>query len=550
MSGGGALVEALKREHTDVIFGLPGGAIMPVYDELVDCGIRHVLVRHEQCAAHMADGYARASGRVGVCMATSGPGSTNLVTGIANAFLDSSPIVAVTGQVPKPFLGKDAFQEVDIIGITMPVTKQNYQVKSPSEVPQTVREAFWTAMEGRKGPVLIDMPKDVQTAEEDVSFPKELKRSQRGFQEAHPEFDVVEVTKMLTDAERLVILAGGGVNCSEASQELTKLAELLKAPVVTTLMAKGCISENHPLVMGMAGMHGMSYANYMVNEADVIFAVGCRFTDRTTGSGGFAKKARLIHVDIDPSEIGKNVEVDIAIVGDAKATIKLVLECLRKSHTPKDSSPWLKQMATLKRKYAYQNRDNGKSIKPPKLMKELRKILPPEAIVTTEVGQHQMWTAAYFKAYHPRTFISSGGLGTMGFGFPAALGAKVAKPDVPVVDIAGDGSFLMNQHELATSVKENIPVTIVIVDNRMLGMVAQWQRALFDRRYSQVELGDTPDFVKLAEAYGAFGLRAESYDEFRKAMKEALKSNVTTVIDVPISPEEDVTPIFLPGKTD
>ncbi len=549
MSGAKALVESLKRERVEVIFGFPGGAIMPVYDELLDSGIRHILVRHEQAAAHMADGYARVTGKVGVCMATSGPGSTNLVTGIATAHMDSSPIVAFTGQVARPFIGKDAFQEIDIIGITANIVKHNYQVRDAKKLPSIVKTAFYIASTGRKGPVLVDLPRDVQTEVTDIEFTDKLDLPEKGPYENLSEFHVEEAAKILLEAEKPVILAGGGVISSNVCQELLALAEYLNIPVATTLMAKGCIPEDHPLALGMIGMHGTPYGNRTLSEADIIFAVGCRFSDRSiSGEINFNKKTRIIHLDIDASEIGKNVDATVALLGDAKEALTKILERVKEKSEPKKSSEWLEYVEKLKQIHplpSYEETDE-KYMKPPKLMKILREILPKNAVVATEVGQNQMWAAIYFKTYFPRTFITSGGLGTMGFGFPAALGAKVGKPDVPVVDIAGDGSFIMNEHELATSVEEKIPVTVIILDNRVLGMVAQWQRIIYRGRYSQVHLGSSPDFVKLAEAYGAIGVRVQSYEEFRKAVKEAIKSDVTTVIDVPIHSEEDVQPIVLP----
>jgi len=547
MSGAKALIESLKMEKVEVIFGFPGGAIMPVYDELLDSGIRHVLVRHEQSAAHMADGYARVSGRVGVCMATSGPGSTNLVTGIATAHMDSSPIVAFTGQVARPFIGKDSFQEIDIIGITANIVKHNYQVRDPKEIPTVVRTAFHIASTSRKGPVLVDLPRDVQTEIADIEIPGKIDLPEKGPYEVFSEKNVEDAVKILVEAEKPVILAGGGVLSSNVTKELLMIAEYLQIPVTTTLMAKGCIPEDHPLALGMVGMHGTPYANKALAEADVIFAVGCRFSDRSTG-GGFSGKSKIIHVDVDASEVGKNVDVTIALVGEAKKALNKILEKIKEKVKAKTFNKWVEYVEKLKQTYPLPSYEDveEKPLKPPKLMKILREILPEKAIVATEVGQNQMWAAIYFKTYFPRTFISSGGLGTMGFGFPAALGAKVAKPDVPVVDIAGDGSFLMNEHELATSVEEKIPVTVIILDNRVLGMVAQWQRLIYKGRYSQVHLGCSPDFIKLAEAYGAIGVKAETYDEFRKVVKEAIKSEITTVIDVPISSEENVEPIVLP----
>lgn len=553
MSGAKALLESLKRENVKVIFGIPGGAILPIYDELSRYPeISHVLMRHEQCAAHAADGYARASGRVGVCMATSGPGATNLVTGIATAYMDSSPIVAITGQVPRPLIGKDAFQEADIIGITTPITKCNFQIRSAAEVPRIVKTAFHIASTGRRGPVLIDVPRDVQTEEAEMEFNDRVElRGYRPVYDPHP-LQVERAAQLLAEAERPVIVAGGGVIAANACQELVALAELLLAPVATTLMGKGAIPEDHPLSVGMLGMHGTVAANYLVQDADVLLAVGMRFSDRTTGNfKTFCPNGKIIHIDIDASEIGKNIRSHVPIVADAKKALQAIHQRLLEKAQRKERTAWFERMQELKRMHEETVKANvggGGGIKPPILMKEIRKMLPNDAIITTEVGQNQMWAALYLRVYKPRTFISSGGLGTMGFGFPAAIGAKVACPDVPVVDIAGDGSFIMTEQDLATSVAWKIPVIVIVLNNSVLGMVAQWQRLFYGRRYFAVHLGGIPDFVKLAEAYGAQGIRAQSIDEFREALKTALNSDVTTVIDVPIPMEENVLPMVPPGQ--
>jgi len=555
MTGAQAFVEALKRQNVEVIFGISGGALIPIHDVLRDSEIRHILVRHEQCAAHAADGYARASGRPGVCMATSGPGATNLVTGIANAYLDSSPVIAFTGQVntfsavSSYMIGRDAFQEADIIGITTPITKHNYQVKKASEIPKTVKEAFYIATTGRPGPVLIDLPKNVQTESAEMEFSGNLEvRGYKPKTEPHP-IQVKKAVKLLLEAERPTVLAGGGVIISNASPDLLALAELLMMPVATTLMGKGCFPENHPLSLGDVGMHGTRVANKLILEADVLLAVGTRFSDRTTGTlDDFCPDAKIIHIDIDTAEIGKNVDVDIPIVADAKETLRVIYQLLIHQLKKKEKSPWFDRVQKLKEQLQ-DGIDPGEcDLKPPLLITELGRILPGNVIVTTEVGQNQMWAALYFKTRKPRTFISSGGLGTMGFGFPAAIGAKVACPQCPVVDIAGDGSFRMTEQELGCSVTENIPVTVIIMNNSMLGMVAQWQRLFYDGRYAAVKLGSVPDFVKLAKAYGAEGVRIGSLKEFSKAVKKALKSEVTTVIDVPIHPEENVFPMVPAGK--
>ncbi len=554
MSGAKALLESLEHQNVNVMFGILGGALLPIYDHFCDSKIRHILCRHEQGAAHAADGYARASGKAGVCMATSGPGATNLVTGIANAYMDSSPVIALTGQVPSTgnnssyMIGRDAFQEADIIGITTPITKHNFQVRTAAEIPRTVKTAFYIATTGRPGPVLIDIPKNVQTETAEIDFSNGIQiRGYKPASDPHP-LQIRKAAELLAEAERPVILAGGGVIAANASPELLQVSELLMAPVATTFMGKGAFPETHPLSVGSIGMHGNPVANKLLCEADVLLAVGTRFSDRSTGNlNSFCAPAKKIHIDIDTAEIGKNIDVDIPIVADAKKALKALHERLAKQLKKKQSSPWTKRVKEAKDKLNPPAKAESKELKPKTLLQELRKLLPENAIVTTEVGQNQMWSALYFKALKPRTFISSGGLGTMGFGFPAAIGAKVACPDRPVVDIAGDGSFIMNEQELATSVTEDVPVIVIVLNNSVLGMVAQWQRMFYKGRYSAVKLGNVPDFVKLAEAYGAQGLRARSIDEFAKAVKTALKSNVTTVIDVPISPEEDVVPMVPPG---
>ncbi len=555
MSGAKALIEALKREKVENIFGIIGGALLPIHDVLFDSGIRHILARHEQGAAHAADGYARVSGKAGVCMATSGPGATNLVTGIANAYLDSSPVIALTGQVntysttSSYMIGRDAFQEADIIGISTPITKYNCQVKSASEIPKVVRMSFHIATTGRPGPVLIDLPKNTQTEIEQMDFPRNVQI--RGYKpniEPHP-IQVKKAVKLLLKAERPIILSGGGTITSNASPELVQVAELLMAPVATTFMGKSCFPENHPLSIGNIGMHGTRIANKVILEADVILAIGTRFQDRSTGTlDDFCPDAKIIHIDIDAAEIGKNVDVDVPIVADAKLTLKLMYQQLVHKIKKIEDSPWIGRVKELKDKFLGEMDFGEGDLTSPKLLKELRRILPEKAIVATEVGQNQMWAALHFQTYKPRTFISSGGLGTMGFGFPASIGAKVACPSCPVVDIAGDGSFRMTEQELGTSVTEDIPVIVVILNNSMLGMVAQWQRLFYNRKYAAVKLGSVPDFAKLAQAYGAEGIRVGSLKEFSVAMKKALKNEVTTVIDVPISPEEDVFPMVPPGK--
>ena len=548
MSGAQVMVKALEKEQVKVIFGLPGGVIMPVYDVLLDSKIRHILARHEQSAAHMADGYARASNNVGVCMATSGPGATNLVTGIATAYLDSSPVVAITGQVAKPQIGLDAFQEVDIIGVSTPITKYNFQPRLAKDIPGIVRTAFFLASSGRPGPVLIDLPRDVQVEKDDMEFSG--KSNARGYiPSSDPDLlKIKEAAEMIMNSKRPFILAGGGVTISNAFKELQELAELLLAPVGTSLMGKGCFPENHPLSLGMVGMHGSRKANKLVMETDVLLAIGSRFSDRTTGKlDEFCPDAKIIHMDIDATEIGKNRCVDLAIISSADKAMSLLNKALKEGLTKKKTD-WSKRIKEVKESVNEEEK-GSKELSPPRILKELRKLLPLDTIVATEVGQNQMWAALNFKAIKPRTYITSGGFGCMGYGFPAAIGAKVARPNVPVVDIAGDGSFRMTENSLATSVDEKIPVIVVILNNQMLGMVAQWQRLFYNHRYSAVELRRIPDFVKLTKSYGAEGMRTNSLKGFSDAIKKALKNNVTTVIDVPIDPEENVLPMVPAGRS-
>jgi len=546
-SGSDIMVEALKREGVKDAFGIPGGAIMPFYDRLKDSGIRHILMRHEQGAAHAADGYARALGRPGLCIATSGPGATNLVTGIATAYMDSSPIVALTGQVPVKLIGRDSFQEIDIVGITNPITKYAFQLKRVSEIPRVVKKAFYIASHGRPGPVLIDFPKDIQLGEvEHVEYPERVWVSGRGVHLPSPDMKAVGTAAIwLMEAEKPIMLVGGGVIHSGASPQVLELAELLNMPVVTTLMGKGAIPENHPLCLGMIGMHGKLGANTALAEADLVLAVGTRFSDRSVGPfEDLDSNARIIHVDVDESEIGKNVRCHLPIVADAKKALEALIDAV-KTLPPKSRTAWVEKVKEL-RETALES-DDGKGIKPWKVMKIMRSVLPRDAIITTGVGQNQMWAALHFDVYAPRTFITSGGLGTMGFGFPASIGAKVARPDRTVVCVDGDGSFLMTCQNLATAVVQNIPVTVVILDNRSLGMVRQWQELFFNKRFVAVDLGQTPDFEKLAKAFGAEGVRVGDYEEFREALSKAINSDVPTVIDVPIEPSEKVFPIIPPG---
>ena len=550
MLGSEALIKALEKEGVDVVFGLPGGANLPIYDALVDANLRHILVRHEQSAAHMADGYARIKRKAGVCFATSGPGATNLITGIATAYADSSPMIAVTGQVPLAMIGKDAFQETDIIGVANPCTKYAFQPRAAAEIPDTVKKAFYIAESGRPGPVLIDIPKDVQQAREDVFFPELIKV--RGYSPiVDADLSQLErAVQTMLKAERPIIMAGGGVILSGAFSELQAMAELLMAPVVTTFKGKGSFPENHPLAMGPIGMHGHPEANKIIIEADCIVAVGARFSDRSVGRfDEFGKGMTIIHLDVDPAEIGKNKAADIAVVGDVKASLRTAVKMIAKHKVVKRSSddPWLKRRKELVDYYADTIKDYPRELTAKKALKKLREVLPSDAIVTTEVGQCQMWASLHFDVISPGTFFSSTGLGTMGFGFPASIGAKAAKSQSTVVDIAGDGSFNMTENSLAVSVLEKLPVIVFLMNNYMLGMVAQWQRTFYKRRYMGVHQQSCPDYVKLAEAYGAQGIRAQSMEELERAIRKALTNDVATVIDIAIDPEEDVYPFVAPG---
>jgi len=554
MSGARATVEALEREKVEYIFGMPGGANLPLYDALWDSKIKHVLVRHEQLGAHMADAYGRVSRKAGVCSATSGPGATNLITGIATAYADSSPVVAITGQVPKAMTGRNAFQETDIIGIATPVTKYTLQPLSAAEVPFSVKQAFYIATTGRPGPVLLDLPKDVQQDEAEMTFPESV--SVRAYRPNAPvdAQDVERAAAMIVKAERPIFWGGGGVRIADAAQPFAALAELLMAPVITTLQGKGDFPEDHPLSLGPIGMHGRAEANKLVSECDLLVAVGVRFSDRSTGNfGEFAPTAKIIHIDADPTEFNKNKMVDLSILGDANQVLAMLFDAvakrIAKSKDP-NNNPWLKRVNEVREELkgipAY--KDSYAELSGPKIVKRLRDILPPEAILTTGVGRHQMWCEIHYKVLRPRTWITSTGLGTMGFGLPAAIGAKFAQPDVPVVDFDGDGSFVMTEQALATAVEERLPIITVILNDRSLGMVEQWQRLMYNRRYIGIKFPNTPDFVKLAEAYGAHGKTVGSLDEFAKAMREGLTMEGPSVIEVPVSPEEDVFPFLPPGK--
>ena len=551
LSGAEIVVEELKKEGVEVAFGIPGGALLDFYEALQQAEeIRHILMRHEQCAAHAADGYARVSGRTGVCIATSGPGATNLITGLTNANMDSSPVVALTGQVPTSAIGSNAFQEASTFTITMPITKHNFLVTRAEDLPRVIHNAFYIANTGRKGVVLVDLPKDVQASKVEVELhPEET------FPGYKPNINPNKVqtkkaAEALANAERPLILAGGGVISAGATEELRTLAETLGAGVVTTLMGKGAIPESHPLCLGMAGMHGRIYANRALNECDALLALGTRFSDRLTGwqLDQFAPDATLIQVDVDAAEINKNIPVDIPIVGDVKLALSDILKWLKKESI-REGSVWLqrvKEMHSACEECIKDIRRPGSSVSDI-LIKELNNLLNDDTIITTEVGQCQMFAAHYYMTKKPRTFISSGGLGTMGFGFPAAIGAKVAAPDKQVVDIAGDGSFLMTCHDLATCVENDIPVVVCIFDNRYLGMVRQWQELFFDKRYSHTNLGITPDFIKLGEAFGCYAERVEKPEDLKSALKNAFESGKPAVLDMIVGKEDKVLPMIPPG---
>ncbi|MHA1792545.1 MAG: biosynthetic-type acetolactate synthase large subunit [Promethearchaeota archaeon] len=557
----------LKKTGNTTIFGYPGGAIMPFYDEIFDDGeIQNILVRHEQSAGHAADGYARASGKIGICVTTSGPGATNLITALANAYYDSSPVLAFSGQVSTKLIGNDAFQEADVVGSTVAITKQNYQVKNVCDLGKIFMEAIYIASTGRPGPVFIDLPKDVQVGE--CSMPNPIPESAeiigynpRIFSKG-AKLQIKRALDLIMNAQYPIILAGGGVGLSNSHRELEQLVNKLRIPVVYTMMGKGVLSDDHPYVLGMLGMHGRKRANFAVSEADLILALGTRFSDRITGDLSHfppQANAKVIHIDIDTAEIGKNVPVDVPIVADLKLALQEMLEQLnRRLANPKSAtikSWWYKFIKELKESSGIPNVTvPGKTgrIMPEKVMFELNRLLKPDDIVVTEVGQNQMYAAHYLNIRKPRTWISSGGLGTMGFGFPAAIGAKVAKPDVNVWLCAGDGSFQMNLHELATVKQHDIKINLVILNNEYLGMVRQWQELFFEKRYACTCLGCKngqyyPDFVKLAEAYGLSGMRIEKPSEVGPALQKALDSDETFVLEVLVEPESNVLPMLPPG---
>jgi acetolactate synthase I/II/III large subunit len=551
INGADAILRSLEAEGVDVVFGVPGGAILPLYDAIArGTTIRHVLARHEQGAGHMAQGYARASGRVGVAVATSGPGATNLVTPIADAWMDSTPLVCVTGQVRTHLIGTDAFQECDITGITLPVVKHSWLVQEVEELPEVIKAAFHVASTGRCGPVLVDVPRDVQEAELELRLPDQVdlpgwKPPRRG----HPR-QIRDAAARIADAERPLLYVGGGILNAHATDELLELAEVGSLPVVTTLMAKGSFPESHPLHFGWPGMHGPKWSNWAMNSCDVLVAVGARFDDRVTGKlASFAPGATVVHLDVDSAEIDKLRHADVPVVGPLKPVVAELARELGEVSRPGATDPWLAQLEEWRERFPLRYGDDGEMLKPQPVLETLEELTADRDVVfTTGVGQHQMWAMQYLRCERPRTFVTSGGLGTMGYGIPAAVGVKAARPEATVVCVDGDGCFQMTCQELATSVLEDLPIVVVLVNNGALGMVRQWQDMFFDERFSQVELTHhVPDYAALAEAYGARGFTVEREDDLADALAEALDSGRTAVVDCRVDPREHCFPMIPAG---
>ena len=556
LNGARILLECLKLEGVDTVFGYPGGTVINLYDELFSFkDIRHILPRHEQAGVHAADGYARATGKVGVAIATSGPGATNTITGIATAYMDSIPLVIITGQVPTGLIGNDAFQEVDIIGITRPCTKHSFLVKDVKDLATIVKKAFYIARSGRPGPVLIDFPKDVQIAMTEFAYPESVDiRGYKPTVEGHPR-QIEKAVTMILASKKPVIYVGGGVVLANGADDLTALARKLGAPVTTTLMGLGSFPENDPLSLGLLGMHGTYCANMAVTNCDLLLAVGARFDDRVTGKiATFAPDAKIIHVDVDPTSIKKNVRVDLPIVGDVKGVLARMLKVVgeqaaRVNDFVKDLAPWRDEIEDWRSKYPISYKQSTSVIKPQFVIQKLRELSDPDAIVATDVGQHQMWTAQFFQFNKPRTLLSSGGLGTMGYGLPAAMGAQAAFPKRQVMVICGDGGFQMNMQEIATLVQNRLPVKIIILNNNFLGMVRQWQELFFDKRYSQTCMELPIDFVKLAEAFGAKGLRATKPGDVETVIKEGFATPGPVLMEFKIAREEKVLPMVPAGAS-
>ena len=556
MNGARILLESLKREGVDLVFGYPGGTVINLYDELMNVReIRHILPRHEQGGTHAADGYARATGKVGVAIATSGPGATNTITGIANAYMDSIPMVIITGQVPTPLIGNDAFQEVDIIGITRPITKHSFLIRHAKDIPTIVRKAFYIARSGRPGPVLIDFPKDVQISQAEFNWPESVEiRGYKPNLEGHQK-QVEKAVEMMLVARRPVMYVGGGVILANAAPELTELARTLQFPVTTTLMGLGSFPESDPLALKMLGMHGAYAANMAMTHSDLILAIGARFDDRVTGKiATFAPHAKIIHIDVDPTSIRKNVRVDLPIVGDTKDVLVKMIEFLKGQagkvtalHSAMEA--WHEDISGWKSKHPISYKQSTSVIKPQYVIQKLRELSEDDAIMATDVGQHQMWTAQFFEFNQPRTLLTSGGLGTMGFGLPAAMGAQAAYPKRQVICVCGDGGVQMNMQELATLVQHRLPVKIVVLNNNFLGMVRQWQELFFDKRYSQTCLELPMDFAKIAEAYGAKGFKTDKPSEVEQVIKEGFAHDGPVIMEFKIAREEKVLPMVPAGAS-
>ncbi|GAU09523.1 biosynthetic-type acetolactate synthase large subunit [Desulfoplanes formicivorans] len=554
LTGAQVLLESLRREGVEVVFGYPGGATIDIYHELPKYPFRHVLTRHEQGAVHAADGYARASGKVGVCLVTSGPGATNTVTGIATAYMDSIPLVVFTGQVPTSLIGNDAFQEADIVGITRPCVKHNYLVKDIKDLAETIKQAFYLASTGRPGPVLVDLPKDVLQATVEYAYPGEIHmRSYNPHYEPNSR-QIQRVVDLMRFSRKPLLFVGGGVIGSNASEDILWMAKKLNIPVIGSLMGLGAFPGNEPLWFGMVGMHGTYAANMAVNNADLLLAVGVRFDDRVTGKlSSFAEKGKIVHIDIDPTSIRKNVSVDVPMVCDCRRALKALRNELGKDTSinwEEKHEEWVTKIRTWEKSQPMTYDTNGSSfIKPQMVIETIYELTKGRAIIATEVGQNQMWAAQFYKYHKPRTLLTSGGLGTMGYGFPAAIGAQLAFPGSLVIDVAGDGSIQMNIQELATAVSYELPVKIVILNNGHLGMVRQWQELFYNRNYCSTCLHKNPDFVALAKAYGAQGYRIEKRDDVAPVLKEAFATKEPTIVDVLVEPEENVYPMVPAGAS-
>lgn len=546
MSGADVLVESLKEENVEVIFGYPGGAALPIYDALYGKPVKHILTRHEQGAIHAAEGYARVSGKTGVVLATSGPGATNLVTGIADAMLDSLPLVILTGQVGTHVIGTDAFQETDVISITMPITKHNYQVRNVEEMPRIIKEAFHIASTGRPGPVLIDIPKDVAEAQTEFHYPETVQLP--GYQPTTTPniMQIKKVSEAIKKAKKPVILSGAGVIFAQAHEELRKFVELTNIPITSTLLGLGAMPGDHEQFLGMAGMHGYYAANMAIYESDLLINIGARFDDRLTGNlNHFAPNAKVAHIDIDPAEIGKNVDTQIPVVGDAKEALAALLGEVKGDYT---FSEWNEHLNEYKKEYPLWYNQEGDELKPQKLVEMINELTDGDAVVTTDVGQHQMWAAQYYSFKQPNLLVTSGGLGTMGFGLPAAIGAQLADPERVCISIVGDAGFQMTNQEMSIIQELNLPIKIVIVNNHSLGMVRQWQEIFYDERYSESLMPNQPDFLKLAEAFGIEGVRIESLTEAEEKLKSIIESNRPVLIDCRVTANENVYPMVAPGK--